>query len=129
MPGLGGLSMRMPARRDWRLAAAADLGVFGSPNRPVRRRDARERVSRIVHCLRLAMMKRTMLATESDDQCVRMRLLAYGVLVDLLPKSATRMTTMMIAASPPLLMLNEAVSEPDAPAAVSTASPEPAPGA
>lgn len=63
IPGLGGLFMRIPARRDWRLTAAADLGVLGSPNRPVSRRDARDMVSRMVHCLRLAMMKSTMLAT------------------------------------------------------------------
>jgi len=63
MPGLGGLFMRMPARRDWRFAAAVDLGVLGSPKRPVKRREARERVSRMVHCLRLAIMKRAVLAT------------------------------------------------------------------
>lgn len=100
--------MRIPARRDWRLTAAADLGVLGSPNRPVSRRDARDMVSRMVHCLRLAMMKSTMLA---------------------MPNSATKMTTMMIAASPPLLMLNDPESDPDAPASVSTAPPAPAPGA
>lgn len=48
---------------------------------------------------------------------------------DSLPNSATKMTTMMIAASPPLLMLNDPESDPDAPASVSTAPPAPAPGA
>jgi len=55
-----------------------------------------------------------------------MRPSAYG---HLLPKSTTNITTMMIAASPPLLRLNDAESDPEAPAAVSTAAPEPAPGA
>ena len=71
-PGRGGLSIRMPSRRDFRFAADAGSGVF---ERPVKRREARLRVWRIVHWRRFATMNSTMLATED---CVSLVLIMTG---------------------------------------------------
>jgi hypothetical protein len=68
----------------------------------------------MVHWRRLAITKRIALATRSW-----LAEIDVGHWVNVLPKSATKTTMTMMAASAPLLMLNVLASVPDAPAAVS----------
>lgn len=119
----------MPALFDLRSYVAAGVlgapGVRGRPRPGVRGMifaEARRMVSRIVHCRRFAMTKRTVVTTEKSQ------LLAYvlGKEVILLPPNITAaITTMMIATSPPVERVKPAVL-PDAPASLFTALPPPA---